>query len=180
MARQWQAQGYRVASLTLLDSEAPRSAEDPVITRTLAACMREYVESIGFNLDAELDIDSALYANGDVEQMLHVVHQHLQRLGKIPANASARLLKGPWQTFYAARQTHYIPTSHYPNPLYLIQVRDPWMTLEECLKRRDEDAAGWARWAEKLETLTGPAQHFTLLKTPHVSELVQRWLQFVL
>ncbi|ORJ23876.1 non-ribosomal peptide synthetase [Rouxiella badensis] len=180
MARQWQAQGYRVASLTLLDSEAPRSAEDPVITRTLTACMREYVESIGFNLDAELDIDSALYANGDVEQMLHVVHQHLQRLGKIPANASARLLKGPWQTFYAARQTHYIPTSHYPNPLYLIQVRDPWMTLEECLKRRDEDAAGWARWAEKLETLTGPAQHFTLLKTPHVSELVQRWLQFVL
>ncbi|ANE74133.1 non-ribosomal peptide synthetase [Dickeya solani] len=179
MASRLAAQGCRVASLTLIDSEAPLGSKDAAVAPSLAECMREYVESIGFNVETTLDIDESLYARHDIEQVLSTVHQYLHRAGKIPANSSSRLLQGSWQTFYAARQTHYLPAARYHGQVNLIQVRDPWMNPDEDLNRRREDAVGWGRWAEELEIIAGPAQHFTVLKAPHVIELVRWWLQFV-
>ncbi|MFB1114893.1 amino acid adenylation domain-containing protein [Dickeya dadantii] len=179
MACRLTAQGGRVASLTLIDSEAPLGSMDTAVTPSLAECLREYVESIGFNLETTLEIDESLYASHDLEQVLAAVHQHLHRVGKIPVNSSSRLLQGSWQTFYAARQTHYLPAARYRGQVNLIQVRDPWRDADEDRHRRGEDAAGWARWVEELETIAGPAQHFTVLKAPHVTELARWWLQFV-
>ncbi|QDX29312.1 non-ribosomal peptide synthetase [Dickeya poaceiphila] len=179
MASRLAAQGGCVASLTLIDSEAPLGRKEDAVTPSLATCMREYVESIGFTLEMALAIDDSLYANHNIEQMLSVVHQHLHRAGKIPAHSSSRLLQGPWQTFYAARQTQYRPTARYHGPVNLIQVRDPWKQPDADRQRRYDDAAGWAYWADKLETIAGPAQHFTVLKAPHVTELARGWLQFV-
>ncbi len=179
MACRFTAQGGRVASLTLIDSEAPLGSMDAAVTPSLAACLREYVESIGFNVETTLEIDESLYASHDLEQVLAAVHQHLHRAGKIPVNSSSRLLQGSWQTFYAARQTHYLPAARYRGQVNLIQVRDPWRDADEDRHRRGEDAAGWARWVEELETIAGPAQHFTVLKAPHVTELARWWLQFV-
>lgn len=179
MARQWQEQGGRVASLTLIDSEPPQRNAEEVMARSLAACMREYVESLGFNLDIAVEIDPSIYANHEIEKMLEVIHQHLNHAGKIPPNSSAQLLTGPWQTFYAARQARYLPASRYHGQVNLVQVGDPSLNGEQDLERRHEDAAGWALWAEQLKTVAGPAQHFSVLKAPHVSELVQWWLQLV-
>ncbi|WP_448622331.1 amino acid adenylation domain-containing protein [Dickeya fangzhongdai] len=179
MASRLAAQGCRVASLTLIDSEAPSGGKEAAVTPSLAECMREYVESIGFTLEMALEMDESLYASHDVEQMLSAVHRHLHRVGKIPAHSSSRLLQGPWQTFYAARQTHYLPAAHYHGQVNLIQVRDPWMNTEADLQRRHDDAAAWARWANELETIAGPGQHFTVLKAPHVTELVRWWRQYV-
>ncbi|QIZ46626.1 non-ribosomal peptide synthetase [Dickeya zeae] len=178
MASRLEAQGGVVASLTIIDSEAPLGRQASSVTPSLAACMREYVESIGFTLEMALEIDESLYARHDIEQMLSAVHQHLSRAGKVPANSSPRLLQGPWQTFYAARQTQYRPSARYHGPVNLIQVRDPWKQPDADSQRRDDDAAGWAYWVDKLETIAGPAQHFTVLKAPHVTELARRWLQF--
>lgn len=149
------------------------------MARSLAACMREYVESLGFNLDIAVEIDPSIYANHEIEKMLEVIHQHLNHAGKIPPNSSAQLLTGPWQTFYAARQARYLPASRYHGQVNLVQVGDPSLNGEQDLERRHEDAAGWALWAEQLKTVAGPAQHFSVLKAPHVSELVQWWLQLV-
>ncbi|MFZ4834003.1 amino acid adenylation domain-containing protein [Rouxiella sp. Mn2063] len=179
MASQLAAQGYQVASLTLIDSEAPLASKDDAVTPSLADCLREYVESIGFNLGAALDIDPSIYASNDIEKMLSVVHQHLHRAGKLPGNSSPSLLQGPWQTFHAARQAHYVPASRYQGQVNLVQVRDPWMNDDEDVTRRREDQAGWAHWADALNTVNGPAQHFTVLKAPYVTELVQLWFQFV-
>lgn len=179
MASRLAAQGYRVASLTLIDSDAPHNHDEAVVTPSLATCMREYVESIGFTLGIALEMDESLYARHDIDTMLSAIHQHLHRAGKIPASASSRLLQGPWQTFYAARQTHYLPAARYHGQVNLIQVRDPWKNTEEDLQRRHDDAVGWARWASELETIAGPGQHFTVLKAPHVTELVRWWRQYV-
>ncbi|XKY03965.1 condensation domain-containing protein [Dickeya ananatis] len=178
MASRLEAQGGVVASLTIIDSEAPLGRQASLVTPNLAECMREYVESIGFTLEMALEIDESLYARHDIEQMLSAVHQHLSRAGKVPANSSPRLLQGPWQTFYAARQTQYRPTARYHGPVNLIQVRDPWKQPDADSQRRHDDAAGWAYWVDKLETIAGPAQHFTVLKAPHVTELARGWLQF--
>jgi thioesterase domain-containing protein len=178
MASRLEAQGGVVASLTIIDSEAPLGHKASSVTPSRAECMREYVESIGFTLEMPLEIDESLYARHDIEQMLSAVHQHLSRAGKIPANSSARLLQGPWQTFYAARQTQYRPGARYHGPVNLIQVRDPWKQPDADYQRRQDDAAGWAYWIDKLETIAGPAQHFTVLKAPHVTELARVWLQF--
>ncbi|UJR62444.1 non-ribosomal peptide synthetase [Dickeya zeae] len=178
MASRLEAQGGVVASLTIIDSEAPLGHKASSVTPSRAECMREYVESIGFTLEMPLEIDESLYARHDIEQMLSAVHQHLSRAGKIPANSSARLLQGPWQTFYAARQTQYRPGARYHGPVNLIQVRDPWKQPDADYQRRQDDAAGWAYWIDKLETIAGPAQHFTVLKVPHVTELARVWLQF--
>uniref|UniRef100_UPI0038BE1BE6 alpha/beta fold hydrolase n=1 Tax=Dickeya aquatica TaxID=1401087 RepID=UPI0038BE1BE6 len=177
MASRLAAQGGVVASLTLIDAEAPLGRNASSVTPGLAACMREYVESIGFTLEMALEIDESLYARHDIEQMLSAVHQHLSRAGKIPASSSARLLQGPWQTFYAARQTQYRPSARYHGPVNLIQVRDPWKQPDADSQRRYDDAAGWAYWIDKLETLAGPAQHFTVLKAPHAAELARGWLE---
>jgi len=179
MACQLVAQGYQVASLTLIDSEAPLASSAVASTPSLADCLREYAESIGFNLDVALDIDPAIYANHDISQLLSLLHQRLLSVGKLPANSSSQLLQGPWQTFYAARQTQYRPTSRYSGQLNLVQVRDPWMNSEDDEQRRRTDSEQWSGWAEKFEVVAGPAQHFTVLKNPHVSELAQWWLKFV-
>ncbi|UUE11317.1 amino acid adenylation domain-containing protein [Dickeya zeae] len=178
MASRLEAQGGVVASLTIIDSEAPLGRQASSVTPSLAACMREYVESIGFTLEMALEIDESLYARHDIEQMLSAVHQHLNRAGKVPSNSSPRLLQGPWQTFYTARQTQYRPSARYYGPVNLIQVRDPWKQPDADSQRRHDDAAGWAYWIDKLETIAGPAQHFTVLKAPHVTELARGWLQF--
>lgn len=176
MARQSASQQVRIASLMLVDSEAPLGPDEPASTPALADCMREYVESLGYTRGQSLTIDADIYARQDIDALLASLHQHLKENGRMPTPASTPLLTGPWQTFLAARQTAYRPASRYHGQVNLVQVRDPSMTAEQDRERRDIDASGWADWAEKLETVSGPAQHFSVLKAPHVSELVQCWL----
>ncbi|MHA3735612.1 non-ribosomal peptide synthase/polyketide synthase [Pseudomonas sp. Eth.TT006] len=175
LAAQLQAAGREVASLTLIDSEAPGGDGIAGKPYTATAALQRLIDSLQLSCGKSLGIDPAVFADADDTMQLRLLHQGMVRAGVLSERAAPDAMHGPVRTFATALRTVYQPRLAYSGPVRLVLVDDP--TLDEWGNQREQAAmlAGWQRQVEDLTVWYGPGNHFTILKAPNVFSFAAWW-----
>jgi thioesterase domain-containing protein len=175
IASQLRASGRSVASLTIIDSEAPSG--NGLIGReyTSTGVFRELIQVMELASSASLGIDpGALEAEDDAGQ-LRLFHEGALRVGLMPRRAAPSVLQGPRRAFAAALRARYRPCQPYPDPIWLALVDDTRLDDQANQRNQEEIFSGWRLWAPLIKRWRGPGNHFTILTHPHVQTLADWW-----
>ena len=175
MAAQLQAAGRVVASLTLIDSEAPGADGTAGKPYTATAVLQRLIDTLQLSCGKSLGIDPATFANADDSTQLRLLHEGMVRAGVLSERAAPDAMHGPVRTFASALRTVYQPRLAYTGPVRLVLVDDP--TLDEWGNQREQAAMleGWQRQVSDLAVWYGPGNHFTILKAPNVFSFAAWW-----
>ncbi|PRC06965.1 non-ribosomal peptide synthetase, partial [Pseudomonas poae] len=177
MALQLQAMGREVASLTVIDSEAPGSAGKPYTT---TAALLRLVEAMQLAAGKPLGIDRLAFAASNENAQRQALHSGMVGVGLLPARASVDAMAGPARTYAAALRTEYRPARRFDGVLRLVLAQDPALDAAGNQREQGVMIEGWRRQGSGLEVWYGPGNHFTLLKAPNVQGLAGWWLEAVL
>jgi glutamate-1-semialdehyde aminotransferase/thioesterase domain-containing protein/acyl carrier protein len=172
MAQQLQKQGHQVALLSLLDSPAPDSSNQPVDieddldTIALANFAMDIAGSAGNNLSVSYDKFQQL----EPDEQLNYVLEQLQMANLMPANVDLqqfRLFSKVYKSNFRASKS-YVPQV-YPNRMIFFRASDGGSD------HLDDPSWGWSKLSsEPVETLTVPGNHYTMLAKPHVQVLAEQ------
>ncbi|MBI6946015.1 non-ribosomal peptide synthase/polyketide synthase [Pseudomonas koreensis] len=175
MAAQLQAAGREVASLTLIDSEAPGGDGTAGKPYTATAALQRLIDTLQLSCGKSLGIDPATFANANDSTQLRLLHEGMVRAGVLSERAATDAMHGPVRTFASALRTVYQPRLAYSGPVRLVLVDDP--TLDEWGNQREQAAMleGWQRQVSDLAVWYGPGNHFTILKAPNVFSFAAWW-----
>nr|WP_277951940.1 non-ribosomal peptide synthase/polyketide synthase [Pseudomonas sp. TH06] len=175
MAAQLQSAGREVASLTLIDSEAPGGDGTAGKPYTATAALERLIETLQLSSGKSLGIDPPTFANADDTTQMRLLHAGMVHAGVLSEKAAADAMHGPVRTFATALRTVYQPTLAYHGPVRLVLVDDP--TLDAWGNQREQAAIleGWQRQVNDLAVWYGPGNHFTILKAPNVFSLAAWW-----
>ncbi|GAB7531348.1 hypothetical protein PS3A_37600 [Pseudomonas sp. 3A(2025)] len=175
MAAELQARGRTVASLTLIDSEAPGGQGIAGRPYTTTAALQRLIEALQLASNKTLGIDPQAFSEADDDTQLRLLHEGLVRAGVLSRHSAASAMHGPARTYATALRTLYRPQQRYTGPVRLVLVDDP--VLDTAGNQREQAAmlAGWQREAAQLSVWYGPGNHFTILKTPNVYSLAAWW-----
>ncbi|HBF30895.1 MAG TPA: hypothetical protein DDW73_14925 [Rhizobium sp.] len=171
MACRLQASGRTVGMLTIIDSEPPGLERDV----TDVEAFREFVEAIKLTFDCPLSTEETTTTGADVRSKIRALHAAMVKSGLLPSRSHSDELLGPFTTFATALRTKYHPSMKFNGTLRLVQVRDPTLTPRIDTATNSAFAAQWSRFATVVDIWQGPGHHFSILRKPHVSSLVD-WL----
>jgi thioesterase domain-containing protein len=176
MAHQLRAMNRSVASLTIIDSEAP--ADDGAHGRehTSIEVLTKLTEILELSAGTTLNIDAAELELLDETRQLELLHQRMVQAGLVPPNTRAEMLRGVLGTFGAALRTNYRPEHLYLGPLRLVLVTDGSLDEEANQRQHHDTLEGWRQLAPNLTDWHGPGNHMTVLKQPQVQTLATWWL----
>ncbi|OPK55965.1 non-ribosomal peptide synthetase, partial [Ralstonia solanacearum] len=176
MALQLQAAGHTVASLTLLDCQAPGS-EAGWLGRTYTATevLAKFVEALELALGKPLGVDSAMLSAADEAEQWRLIHAGMVGAGLIPRRSQPGMLRGPIRTFGAALRTPYRPGRLYTGPVRLVLADDPHASREANERAQYLTVSRLRDWAPDLVAWRGPGNHFSLLTPPYVQQVVAWW-----
>ena len=175
MAAQLQAAGREVASLTLIDSEAPGGNGSAGKPYTATAALERLIETLQLSSGKSLEIDPQTFAEADDATQMRLLHAGVVQAGVLSERAAPDAMHGPVRTFATALRTVYQPQLAYTGPVRLALVDDP--TLDAWGNQREQAAMveGWQRQVADLAVWYGPGNHFTILKAPNVFSLAAWW-----
>jgi thioesterase domain-containing protein len=170
MALRFRAAGRVIGSLTIVDSEVPRT-DAALAEQTSADAFRELVESFELSAERSLDITPAQVEALDETGRLRLLHERLVAFGMMPRRSTADVLRGPYWAFSTCLRTTYEPSGKYADAMRLVLVPSTKRDDDANRAHFAESAAGWRRWAPALVCTQGAGNHMTMLKTPHVAAL---------
>ncbi|WP_369929415.1 amino acid adenylation domain-containing protein [Xanthomonas sp. NCPPB 2632] len=163
-------EGQPIASLTLVDSEAPGVARHPSPDET--AIRSEFVSAIRYTLECYFELPSPILCAESTDTFLHELHGRLVDLGMMPSRSEPAMLRGPLAAFTAAMKTAYMPRRPFAGEARLAQVFSPDRALADDTARLARTAAEWKQWVPALKVWHGTGHHFSILKSPHIDGLV--------
>ncbi|QOK93783.1 non-ribosomal peptide synthase/polyketide synthase (plasmid) [Ralstonia pseudosolanacearum] len=176
MALQLQAAGRAVASLTLLDCEAPGSEAGWLgRTYTATAVLAKFVEAVELALGRSLGIDPAQLHAADEAEQWRLIHAGMVGAGLIPRRSQPGMLRGPIRTFGTALRTPYRPGRLYTGPVRLVLADDPALSREANEREQCRTVSELRGWAPDLVAWRGPGNHFSLLTPPDVQQVAAWW-----
>jgi arthrofactin-type cyclic lipopeptide synthetase C len=164
--------GRTVASLTILDKEAPDQDDNVFREYTHTDILMDWINSFELVLGHPLGV-----AKTDIELLSEsaqreLLHRRLVAANLMPGRSEADVLRGPLRTFAASIRAHYKPDKPYTGPLTLILVDDPRLDQTSNRQYRHEVTENWKRFAPNLVSAHGPGNHLTMLREPHVRAVV--------
>jgi len=164
--------GRTVASLTILDKEAPDQDDNVFREYTHTDILMDWINSFELVLGHPLGV-----AKTDIESLSEsaqreLLHRRLVAANLMPRRSHADVLCGPLRTFAASIRAHYKPDKPYTGPLTLILVDDPRLDQTSNRQYRHEVTENWKRFAPNLVSAHGPGNHLTMLREPHVRAVV--------
>ena len=165
-----------VGSLTLVDSEVPEAGGLPGREHSAIDVMATFIESLELASEKPLGVTREALERSDPSQWLPMVHAGAVRIGLMPARSRPEMLQGCLRTFGTALRTAYRPHAEYTGPVRLVLIPDARLDAagnQQQYRRMEE---GWRRHAPRLGCWTGPGNHMTILKPPHVAHLARWWL----
>jgi arthrofactin-type cyclic lipopeptide synthetase C len=174
MARRLRAAGRPVASLTLLDSEAPDADDAQVAEYDAREAFLKLVEVFELAAERSLEIRPEEIDSPDEDARLGLLHERLVRLGVLPRRSGSDVLRGPFRTFSTSLRATYRPAGGYSGKLRLVLVSDPRYDVGANQSKFAETVRGWGCWAPDLDFCVGTGNHMTALKRPHVADLALR------
>jgi arthrofactin-type cyclic lipopeptide synthetase C len=164
------ASGHAVASVTLLDSDAPASSDAIVERGDVDALMQMvdlYEELAGRPLHIAADILEPLSES----RRRALLHERLAEAGLVPPRSTPDVLTGPIRAFTRCVRTVYLPRQAYPGKVNLVLVDERHLDGPANLARHEEIVRGWQPHAAKLDYWHGPGTHLTVLGDAYVGEL---------
>ncbi|CAG1017620.1 partial arthrofactin-type cyclic lipopeptide synthetase C, partial [Burkholderiaceae bacterium] len=175
IAQQLRRRGRAVASLTLVDTEAPGAHSVLGGDYTAVDTLIELVHVMEMATERQLGI-----RRGDLEPLddaarINLLHQALVRVGTLPGRSKPEVMQGPVRTFGAALRTSYRPAASYPEPTRLVVARDTRLGDEANRERAAAMLAHWLPWAPRASSWWGPGNHMTVLDPPHVQAVARWW-----
>ncbi|HLD68421.1 MAG TPA: alpha/beta fold hydrolase, partial [Pseudomonas sp.] len=175
MASRLRARGRPVASLTLIDSEAPQAGGVLGRPYTATAVLERLIEAMEAATGRMLGIDLAVLRAQDDAAQMSLLHAGMVGAGLLPPRAAPEIMGGPLRTFGSALRTRYQPQHGYDGPVRLVRAEAlaPGRAAQQPGQR--EMSEGWRRYAPNLEVWQGPGHHFSILKPPHVQRLAHWW-----
>ncbi|WP_106804286.1 non-ribosomal peptide synthetase [Pseudomonas sp. S5D5] len=176
LALQLQAAGREVASLTVIDSEAPGGAGKPYTT---TAALLRLIEAMQLSAGKSLGIDPLDFAVRDDIAQRQWLHAGMVGVGLLPARASVDAMDGPARTYAAALRTVYRPARRFEGVVRLVLAQDPALDAAGNQREQGLMIEGWRRQGNGLQVWYGGGNHFTLLKAPNVHGLARWWLDGV-
>ncbi|KRB78918.1 non-ribosomal peptide synthetase [Noviherbaspirillum sp. Root189] len=175
IAQQLHARGRAVASLTIVDSEAPEGSGILGGEYTALAALKELVGVMEIAAGKSLEIDMAkLDLQTDAERLV-TLHGGMVTAGLMPRRSSADTMRGPLRTFSTALRTAYSPRAVYPGSVRLALASDSRVDAQTDQQQRIATLAGWKEWAPQVSCWHAPGNHFTVLRTPYVNVLADWW-----
>jgi arthrofactin-type cyclic lipopeptide synthetase C len=175
MALRLQASGRSPSSLTLIDSEAPHTECGLVRECTRVDVLMKLVEIWEMTAERSLNISRQTLEMLTPTEQLSILHKQAVQARLIPQQTTPDLLIGTIRTLAAALRTHYYPGTAYTMPANLILLADSKFDRQAQEEQFMQVAAGWQRWAPKLEVWRGPGNHMTALRLPDV-RILASWL----
>jgi thioesterase domain-containing protein len=173
MAQRLLESGGNVASLVILDSDAPDTQYTPPReysqTEVMTRMIDLFEQIIGHSLDLNRNhLDSMRQA-----AQIAMLNDRLIKEELMPYHSESNVLQAILRTFSAALRTHYEPNRTYSGPLHLLLADNNSMDQDANQRRHELIGAGWRRWAPNLVCTRVPGNHLTMLKPPHVFDLAQ-------
>jgi arthrofactin-type cyclic lipopeptide synthetase C len=175
MALRLHSAGRDIASVTMIDSEAPEG--DGILGHeyNCTEVLMKLVELSELSAECSLDLVATDFDGLDYAAQLKLLHGRLVGVDLMPRRSKPEVLHGMVRTFATHLRTTYGPCKTYPGPVRLVLVRDAKDDEATCQKKHKQTAAAWQRFAPELVTWHGPGNHMTILKPPHVAMLTG-WL----
>ncbi|SFP36146.1 non-ribosomal peptide synthetase [Pseudomonas sp. NFPP28] len=173
MALRLQAAGREVASLTVIDSEAPGGTAK--VYTTTAALLR-LIEAMQLSAGRSLGIDPGDFAACDEEAQRQRLHAGMVGVGLLPGRSAVDAMEGPARTYAAALRTAYRPGARFKGVVRLVLAEDPALDAAGNQREQGMMVEGWRRQGSGLQVWYGGGNHFTLLKAPNVAALARWWL----
>jgi arthrofactin-type cyclic lipopeptide synthetase C len=175
MALRLHTAGRKVASVTLVDTQAPDSVGVLGREYSRTEMFMKLIELSEQRAACSLNLDADDFDGLDYEAQLKRLHGRLVAVEMVSRRSTPDVLRGMVRTFATNLQTSFLPSEAYPGPMRLVLVRTATDDEATCRKKHRRIAAGWQRFAPELVTWRGPGNHMTILKPPHVAALVD-WL----
>lgn len=175
LACQLQAANRPPASLTLIDSEAPAMLMNLGREHTGQEVAQRFIDSLELIADRPLGVPQAALAAADDAGRLQLVYETAVKAGLLSPRARPQTFQGPLRTFGAALRTIYQPSLNCAVPTRLVLVPDKRLSAEEDDRQSRLMVDGWRSLLPQLAHWTGPGNHMTILRSPHVDELVRWW-----
>ncbi|MCK9815709.1 amino acid adenylation domain-containing protein [Pseudomonas sp. MAFF 302046] len=175
LAASLQARGRQVASLTLIDSEAPGGNGGVARPYTATAVMERLIEALQLASGKSLGIDPVAFAAADDVSQLRLLHGGMVRVGQLSPRSTPEAIYGTVRTFGAALRTVYQPRQLYRGPVRLVLAEDPTLDAAGNLREQEAMLHGWRQFADPLQVWHGPGNHFSILKAPDVFSLAAWW-----
>ncbi len=169
IALQLTKSGRSVASLTLVDTDAPHEPDSMAREYTETEVLMKLVEIYEQSGGTSLEIQAADLDGLDGDAQLKLLHQRLIGVGLIPKQSRPEMLIGTFRTFGTALRTRYCPEHHYAGPLRLVLAQTGQPDPEAVI-------AKWRYWANDLQYWQSEGNHMTVIKQPYVNGLVD-WLE---
>jgi arthrofactin-type cyclic lipopeptide synthetase C len=163
--------GRTVASLTILDKEAPDETDNVSREYTNTDILMDLIDGFELTLGRPLGIGRIDIESLTETAQRELLHRRLVASNLMPRRTEPDVLRGPLRTFGASIRAHYKPDKPYPGRLTLILVDDPRLDQASNRRYRDETTENWKRCAPNLVCVHGPGNHLTMLKEPHVQAL---------
>ncbi|HKS14132.1 MAG TPA: amino acid adenylation domain-containing protein [Pseudomonas sp.] len=175
VAARFQARGRKVASLTLIDSEAPDGQGSCGQPYTFTAALELLADALQRSSGKVLGLDREAFAETDDASQLRLLQAAMVRAGLLPERAAPQVLQGLVRCFASALRTVYRPAQGYDGPARLVLVADPILDAASNEHEQAAMIAGWQRLMPQLATWQGPGDHFSILRTPDVFSLAAWW-----
>ncbi|WP_334186719.1 amino acid adenylation domain-containing protein [Noviherbaspirillum sp.] len=175
IAHQLRARGRTVASLTIVDSEAPEGNGILGGEYTALGALKELVRVMEIAVGKSLGIDMDKLDCQTEGERLATLHSGMVAVGLMPPRSSPNTMRGPLRTFSTALRTTYSPRAVYPGPVRLALATDSTLDAQADHQQRIETLAGWKACAPQVLCWHAPGNHFTVLKAPHVHVLANWW-----
>ncbi|MBV8466230.1 MAG: amino acid adenylation domain-containing protein, partial [Burkholderiales bacterium] len=175
IARQLQAAGETVATLVVLDSEAP-VGPPPHAPYTRVEMLMRLIDIYEMSLGRSLALSPERLGTLDADAQLSLLHARLVENGVMPRNSNVQTLRGIVRVFATNLNTHYAPKDPYPGTVHLVAApgyirgatADPGFDPDTL-------ADAWRRFAPDTRLWVAPGNHMTLLAQPHVNRLAE-WM----
>lgn len=176
MALQLRAQGRDIASLTIVDSEAPNGVDGFLGGEHDAAdALVRFIDVLELAAGKSLGIDPMALARLDAMVLRRRLHAAMVRVGLLPARSNPDVLTGPIRTFGTALRTSYRPSKIYEGSVRLVMVPDARTDAAHNQHQQIESLTGWRAWAPLTSLWIGPGNHMTVLKDLNARVLAQWW-----
>ena len=165
--------GRTVASLTILDKEAPNGPDSIAPQYSHTDMLLSWIDDLELVLGHPLPISKA-----DIEWLSEatqreLLHTHLVREGLMPPRSNPDELRGPLRVYGASIRARYVPDKPYRGPLKLVLVDDPRLDQASNRQHHQKVIKHWKHYAPGLVSVLGPGNHLTMLKTPHAQTLAK-------
>jgi thioesterase domain-containing protein len=173
MAQRFLDAGRHVALITILDSDAPDDQYALVREYSCNDAIMEMVDIFEQILGHSLDIKQTNLESRNEVERIELLHDRLVQERLLSRRSEHETLRGPFRTFSVALRTHYKPTKLYSGLVQLVLADDKRLDQDANRRKHEYIVEGWKRWAPNLLCTHISGNHVTMLKPPHVCDLVQ-------